>query len=252
MLTRRQLLKAGALAGVAVALPVRWRWPSLARAASGILDPTTIPKYGTPLVIPPAMPVTSLLSEHGQPVRYYEIAVRQFSQQILPAGLPASTVWSYGSVGQPETFNYPAFTVEAPYGRSGSTASWMERAITCPICYRSIRLSTGPTHREVSTGATAVPRSARRPFGTPARCQSSPTSMAATPATRATASPRPGTCLAPGTSRRDSRGSAATISPSAPSSSASTARPGRRATLYSSTTTTSRHRHSGITTTPWA
>ena len=39
-------------------------------------------------MIPPAMPVTSLLSEHGQPVRYYEIAVRQFRQQILPAGLP--------------------------------------------------------------------------------------------------------------------------------------------------------------------
>jgi bilirubin oxidase len=116
MLTRRQLLKAGALTGVAVALPLRWRWPSPAAAASGVLDPTAIPKYGTPLVIPPAMPVTSLLSENGQPVRYYEIGVRQFGQQILPAGLPATTVWSYGSVGHPETFNYPAFTVEAEVG----------------------------------------------------------------------------------------------------------------------------------------
>ncbi len=44
MLTRRQLLKAGALAGVAVALPVGWLWPSRAAAASSILDPTTIPK----------------------------------------------------------------------------------------------------------------------------------------------------------------------------------------------------------------
>jgi bilirubin oxidase len=57
--------------------------------------------------------MTSTLSEAGQAVRYYEIAVRQFRQQILPAGLPRTTVWSYGSVDHPGTFNYPAFTVEA-------------------------------------------------------------------------------------------------------------------------------------------
>jgi len=113
MLTRRQLLKAGALAGVAVALPVRWRWPLPVAAADGILAPSAIPKYATALVIPPAMPLTSMLTEQGQAVRYYEIAVRQFRQQILPAGLPTTTVWSYGSVSHPGTFNYPAFTVEA-------------------------------------------------------------------------------------------------------------------------------------------
>ena len=46
MLTRRQLLKAGALAGVTVALPVRLPWRSRAAAASGILDPTSIPGTG--------------------------------------------------------------------------------------------------------------------------------------------------------------------------------------------------------------
>jgi hypothetical protein len=58
------------------------------------------------------MPRTS----HGR-VDYYEIAVRQFEQQILPADLPPTTVWSYGSVNHPGTFNYPAFTIEADYHR---------------------------------------------------------------------------------------------------------------------------------------
>jgi bilirubin oxidase len=65
-----------------------------------------------PLVIPPAMPKTS-----GGKVDYYEIAVRQFQQQILPPGMPTTTVWSYGSVNHDGTFNYPAFTIEAKYHR---------------------------------------------------------------------------------------------------------------------------------------
>jgi FtsP/CotA-like multicopper oxidase with cupredoxin domain len=48
-------------------------------------------------------------------VDYYEIAVRQFRQQILPTGLPTTIVWSYGSINHPWTFNYPAFTIEAKY-----------------------------------------------------------------------------------------------------------------------------------------
>jgi len=88
-----------------------------AQVPGGTLDPTTIPKYTTPLVIPPAMPRTSVLSDHGQAVDYYEIAVRQFVQQILPAGMPVTTVWGYGSVNHPGTFNYPSFTIEADYRR---------------------------------------------------------------------------------------------------------------------------------------
>jgi bilirubin oxidase len=43
----------------------------------------------------------------------YTIAVRQFTQQILPAPLPRTTVWSYGSLTDAHTFTYPAFTIEA-------------------------------------------------------------------------------------------------------------------------------------------
>ena len=78
----------------------------------GTLDPLLIPKFVTPLVIPPEMPAsTNLDPAFGG--KYYEIAVRQFQQQILPPGLPATTVWSYGSVNHPGTFNYPSFTIEA-------------------------------------------------------------------------------------------------------------------------------------------
>lgn len=105
----------------------------------GSLDPTTIPKYVTPLVIPPEMPKSSI--QPGSPAADYNIAVRQFKQQILPGGvwnsvngradtLPATTVWSYGRaqdalpvnftapapLSSGISFNYPAFTVENTSG----------------------------------------------------------------------------------------------------------------------------------------
>jgi bilirubin oxidase len=94
------LLSAGLVAG-AQAQPV----------PGGTLDPTTIPKYAAPLVDPPRMPRTPT----PQPgVDYYEIAVRQFQQQILPGGFPQTTVWGYGSrSAATNTFNYPGFTIEA-------------------------------------------------------------------------------------------------------------------------------------------
>jgi hypothetical protein len=69
-------------------------------------------------VIPPAMPRTAAPpSVRG--VDYYEIAVRQFRQHILPQsmGLEPTRVWSYGSVDNPGSFNYPAFTIEAGWRR---------------------------------------------------------------------------------------------------------------------------------------
>lgn len=81
----------------------------------GTLNPLTIPKYVTPLVIPPPMPRTP--SPAGFTGDYYEISVRQFRQQILPAGMPKTTVWSYGSeTNLAGTLNYPAFTIEATVG----------------------------------------------------------------------------------------------------------------------------------------
>jgi len=115
----------------------------------GTLDPTTIPKYETPLVIPPVM-LKSTASP--APAADYDIAVRQFQQQVLPGGIwgssfpnpkggaplgpfPATKIWSYGRAEDPRpdssgiaggalgvapapnsSFNYPAFTVENTTG----------------------------------------------------------------------------------------------------------------------------------------
>ena len=110
----------------------------------GTLDPTTIPKYVTPLVIPPVMNNTGTAND-------YDIAVRQFQQQILPGGIwatlpgctganctfPPTTVWSYGPDADPtpavapdpaSQFNYPAYTLENTAGTrprwTGSTNWW--------------------------------------------------------------------------------------------------------------------------------
>jgi FtsP/CotA-like multicopper oxidase with cupredoxin domain len=58
----------------------------------------------------------------GKPVDYYEISMRQISQQILPAGLPATTVWGYGAVARASSrglllHNAPSLTIEAKAGR---------------------------------------------------------------------------------------------------------------------------------------
>jgi hypothetical protein len=115
-ITRKQLLQYGAGAGVALMIP--WRLAGRALALTpAFAEPTLpggdIPKYQSPVVIPPAMPRTRRFVDRGRPIDYYEIAVRQFQQQILPSGFPETTVWSYGSVNHPGSFNYPAFTIEA-------------------------------------------------------------------------------------------------------------------------------------------
>ena len=84
--------------------------------------PANITKWQTPMLIPPQMPRAALLTERGSLVDYYEIAVRQFSQQILPPGLPATTVWGYGparalSPLAPKIFHAPSLTIEANASR---------------------------------------------------------------------------------------------------------------------------------------
>ena len=120
--SRRSFIKLGAAGGAALFLP--WGFgPGMASAQipGGTLDPRAIPKYRTPLLVPPAMPRAGKLKMRGgKSVDYYEIAVRQFDQQILPAGLPATTVWGYGprlaQGGGPLIFNAPSLTIEAKNG----------------------------------------------------------------------------------------------------------------------------------------
>jgi spore coat protein A len=120
-MTRRQFMHYGAGAGVGLLM---WRYVGgslRARpAGAGVLDPAAIPKYVTPLTIPPAMPLSGRAAKKkGKGAEYYRIGVRQFRQHVLPAqmGLKPTRVWSYGSVDHPESFNYPAFTIEAGWRR---------------------------------------------------------------------------------------------------------------------------------------
>ena len=57
----------------------------------------------------------------GKNADYYEISMRQIMQQILPAGLPATTVWGYGAVKSASKkglllHNAPSLTIEANAG----------------------------------------------------------------------------------------------------------------------------------------
>jgi FtsP/CotA-like multicopper oxidase with cupredoxin domain len=119
----------------------------------GTLDPLSIPKYVTPLVIPPVMNNTGTAND-------YDIAVRQFQQQILPGGiwntvnsrtdafLP-TTVWSYGPAADPlpdstalgggvgvapavnSQYNYPAYTVENTTNTT-TTVDWINDLVADP------------------------------------------------------------------------------------------------------------------------
>ena len=106
--------------------------PAFPGSRDYVLDPATIPQYVIPLVIPPVMNDTN--PENGTQDDEYQIAVRQFQQQILPGGIwelfdpnddfpnfPPTTVWSYGPAADPtpgvapdptSQFNYPAYTIE--------------------------------------------------------------------------------------------------------------------------------------------
>ncbi len=132
----------------------------------GTLDPTLVPKYVTPLVIPPVMKNTGVAND-------YDISVRQFSQQILPGGIwnringradayPATRVWSYGPVNDPapdstglgggagiapapnSQFNYPAYTVENTVNTT-TTVDWYNDLVADPIaCKASAAPATDP------------------------------------------------------------------------------------------------------------
>ena len=116
--SRRAFLKVSA--GGALALYVVGRSGGAevfaAPIPGGTLAPGSIDKFVRPLVIPPAMPRSGTNS--------YAIAVRQFTQEILPPPLPQTTVWGYGAAASGPTFNYPSFTIEATRG-TPVTVTWI-------------------------------------------------------------------------------------------------------------------------------
>ncbi len=107
MTTRRDFLKLIAAAGGAMLLGNKTgaiRKVFAMPLPGGTLDPLAIPKYQMPLIIPPAMPRTGKVKvRKGKNIDFYQIAVRQFQQQILPTGMPQTTVLGVWALKAPGT-----------------------------------------------------------------------------------------------------------------------------------------------------
>ena len=125
MLTRRDFVKltGATTVGWYVATQFGYVQRAIAQIPGGTLDPLSVPKFQTPLLIPPVMPRAGTITlPGGKPADYYEISMKQLSEQILPAGFPPTTVWGYGAVrGQGRNplliHNAPSLTIEAKWKR---------------------------------------------------------------------------------------------------------------------------------------
>jgi FtsP/CotA-like multicopper oxidase with cupredoxin domain len=124
MLTRRDFLKFTGASTLGWYVWTRTGWVQRAEAAipGGTLEPGDIDRFMTPLLIPPVMPRAGTIMRRGRPIDYYEISMRQFEQQILPPGLPETTVWGYGPVSAANRralliHNAPSLTIEANWNR---------------------------------------------------------------------------------------------------------------------------------------
>ena len=125
MITRRDFLKLSGAGVLSLYAATRGKFLLRAQAQipGGTLDPLSVPKYMTPMLIPPVMPRAGVVKKTmGKNADYYEISMKQFSQQILPASLPATTVWGYGAVAADSKrglllHNAPSLTIEADWNR---------------------------------------------------------------------------------------------------------------------------------------
>jgi spore coat protein A, manganese oxidase len=120
MITRRTFLKyTGATALTWYAVNRVGLLEAIAQIPGGTLDPAAVPKFQTPLLIPPVMPKAGrIVQRGGKNVDYYEISMKQIEQQILPTGLPPTTVWGYGAVTSENErelliHHAPSLTIEA-------------------------------------------------------------------------------------------------------------------------------------------
>ncbi|HSB16753.1 MAG TPA: hypothetical protein VLE22_20040, partial [Bryobacteraceae bacterium] len=157
---RRYFLKALALGGVGLFMRGKGG-PALAQIHGGTLDPSNVPKYQTPMLIPPAMPKAgTIVQRGGKPIDYYEISMKQFAQQILPAGLPPTTVWGYGAVAADSRrglllHNAPSLTIEAQWKRP-VRVKWINDLVDGNGNYRPHLLPVDPTlHWANPPGGTA-------------------------------------------------------------------------------------------------
>ena len=193
--------------------------------------------------------------------------LRDLDAAVRPAdpagGLPATTVWGYGAVTSAEQAG-PAGPQRAVAddrgevepagaGQVDQRAGRRERQLPPAPAAGRPDAALGQPARRHRRAATRGRRSTRRPAPTRARCRSSPTCTApSASATRATATPRPGTCPRPATSRPATPPRARGTTSSPARRRRSSASRGGRVSPPSSTRTSAARRRSGTTTTRWA
>jgi spore coat protein A, manganese oxidase len=176
MQTRRTFIKWTSAGGFGLFLSAKFGGLRVLRAEAipgGTLDPTAIPRFATPLLVPPAMPRAGKITiRGGKNVDYYEIALRQFQQQILPAGFPSTTVWGYGpKVAQngPAIFNAPSLTIEAKH-RTPVRIRWINELVDSDGRFLPHLLPVDPTLHWANPPGGMAGRDSRPTFlSTPGR-----------------------------------------------------------------------------------
>ena len=123
---------------------------ALGQIPGGTLDPGDVRKFATPMLIPPVMPRADTITQRGgKNVDYYEISMKQITQQILPAELPATTVWGYGAKAAQSNrglliHNAPSLTIEAMWNRP-VRVKWINELVDANGNYLPHILSVDPT-----------------------------------------------------------------------------------------------------------
>jgi FtsP/CotA-like multicopper oxidase with cupredoxin domain len=170
--TRRNFIRLGSAAAGGLYLSARIggvRHLIQAQIPGVTLHPAFISKFVTPLLIPPAMPRAGKINRIGAaPIDYYEIAMRQFQQQILPVGLPMTTVWGYGpKVAQdgPQIFNAPSLTIEAKWNRP-TRVKWINELVDAHGNFLPHLLPVDPTLHWANPGGGTQYRDRRPTFDT--------------------------------------------------------------------------------------
>jgi spore coat protein A len=175
MISRRQFFKLTAATGVGLAFATRWGSNGVQRVFAqipgGSLDPAAVPKYQTPMLIPPVMPQAGTIKQQrGKKIDYYEISMKQFAQQILPVGLPATTVWGYGSVNGAGSkrplllHNAPSLTIEAKWN-TPVQVKWINDLVDGNGNYRQHLLPVDQTLHWANPPGGIAGRDTRPTFG---------------------------------------------------------------------------------------
>src|SRR5215208_3636060 len=153
MINRREFLKlsgAGILS-LYVASHGKFILKAQAQIPGGSLDPYGVAKDVTALLIAPVMPKAGTFKmKSGKQGDYYEISMRQITQQILPVGLPTTTVWGYGAVNGKGSknplliHNAPSLTIEAQWNRP-VRVKWINELVDGDGNFLSHLLPVDPT-----------------------------------------------------------------------------------------------------------